>query len=84
LNEQILEAIDAEIARLQQARDILASALSSSPKTSRKKATTVKGTRRELSPQARKAIADAQRKRWAKVKREKKAAAAGKKEPSAG
>ncbi len=84
MNEQILEAIDAEIARLQQARDILASALSSSPKSGRKKATRAKGVRRELSAQARKAIADAQRKRWAKVKREKKAAAAGKKEPSAG
>jgi hypothetical protein len=84
LNEQILEAIDAEIARLQQARDILASALSSSPKAGRKKASAAKGARRELSPQARKAIADAQRKRWAKVKREKKAASTSKKEAAAG
>jgi hypothetical protein len=81
LNEQILEAIDAEIARLQQARNILASAL---PSSSGKSTSRTKGTRRQLSPQARKAIADAQRKRWAKVKSQKKAASASKKEASAG
>ena len=85
MNEQILQALDAEIARLQEARNILASALpSSSSGRGRKSAPRAKGTRKELSPQARKAIADAQRKRWAKVKREKKAAAAAKKEASPG
>lgn len=81
MNEQILEALDAEIARLQQARNILAAALPSSGR-GRKSASRTKGTRRELSPEARKAIADAQRKRWAKVKSQKKAAA--KKEAPAG
>lgn len=81
MNEQILEAIDAEIARLQQARNILATALTS---TSGKATSKTKGTRRQLSPQARKAIADAQKKRWAKVKNQKKAASAAKKEASAG
>jgi type II secretory pathway component PulJ len=85
LNEQILQALDAEIARLQQARNILASSLPSSSGRGRRKLTSnAKGTRRELSPQARKAIADAQRKRWAKVKTQKKAATTAKKEASAG
>jgi hypothetical protein len=78
LNERILEALDAEIARLQQARNILTAALPSSGgsrKSASGKKVTRKGTRRELSPEARKAIADAQRKRWAKVKSQKKAAA---------
>jgi hypothetical protein len=86
LNEQILQALDAEIARLQQARNILASALPASSGRGRpKSAAKAPGTRRELSPQARKAIADAQKKRWAKVKSQKKAAAsAAKKETAAG
>jgi len=88
LNDDILNAIDAEIARLRQARAVLAG--SSTPSV-RKKATAAAATvthkkpRRKLSAKARKAIADAQRKRWAKVKSQKKAtaAAAGKKQPSA-
>jgi hypothetical protein len=88
LNDDILNAIDAEIARLRQARAVLAG--SSTPSV-RKKATaaaaatvTHKKPRRKLSAKARKAIADAQRKRWAKVKSQKKAAAtpAGKKQPT--
>ena len=50
MNEQILEAIDAEIARLQQAREILASALSPAPKTGRKKATKTKGHTQRTEP----------------------------------
>jgi hypothetical protein len=88
LNDDILNAIDAEIARLGQARAVLAG--SSTPSV-RKKANAAAATvthkkpRRKLSAKARKAIADAQRKRWAKVKRQKKAAAApaGKKQPTA-
>jgi hypothetical protein len=88
LNDHILNAIDEEIARLRQARAILlesgtiaagktATTLSSSPKTK---------PRRKLSAKARHAIAEAQRKRWAKVKSQKKAAASAatnKKEPAA-
>ena len=82
MNEQILQALDAEIARLQQARNLLASALGTPARRGRpRSASSTKGTRRELSPQARKAIADAQHKRWAEVRREKKAA---RKEASAG
>ena len=66
--DSIVAQIDAEIARLTQARTLLAglnstaaAALpihSASPKTKKKK-------KRVLSPEARKRIADAQRKRWA-------------------
>jgi hypothetical protein len=69
---EILAAIDAEIARLQEARNALAglsgakrsgrpSASASPNKTNRKK--------RTLSAAAREKIAAAQRKRWAKQKK---------------
>ncbi len=66
MNDQILNAIDEEIERLRQARAILAESapLRKSPTT----AVTHKKPRRKLSAKARKAIADAQRRRWAKVK----------------
>ncbi len=89
LNDQILKAIDEEIAKLRQARVILTDAVKT---PIGKRAATAspallpKGkTRRKLSAKARQAIADAQRKRWAKVKSQKKAAAAvvAKKEPAA-
>jgi hypothetical protein len=75
LNDQILKALDEEIARLRQARDLLAS---SSTSAGRKKAasTPKAGPRRKLSAKARRAIADAQRRRWAKVKSQKKATSA--------
>ena len=66
LNDHILNAIDEEIARLQEARDLLASGETTAAKPAK--------TRRTLSPKARRAIADAQRKRWAKARRQKKAA----------
>jgi hypothetical protein len=80
LNDDILNALDEEIARLRQARAVLASSGKLPP---RKKATVTAVTvahrpRRKLSAKARKAIADAQHKRWAKVKRAKKPAAARK------
>ena len=89
LNDQILNAIDEEIAKLRQARAILTDAAKTSVS---KSATTASPalipkvkTRRKLSAKARQAIADAQRKRWARVKSQKKAAAAvvAKKEPAA-
>jgi low affinity Fe/Cu permease len=69
---EILAAIDAEIARLQEARNAVAglsgtkrrgrpSASASQSKTTRKK--------RVLSAEAREKIAAAQRKRWAKQKK---------------
>jgi hypothetical protein len=82
--DEILAGIDSEIARLQQARNLLAS---DQPRrgrprgsTSAKKATkstAAKSTgrkRRKLSAEGRKRIAEAMRKRWA----ERKKSAAGK------
>ena len=88
MNDHILNAIDEEIARLRQARAMLTdSGKTSAGKTGASSSVpaTVKG-RRKLSGKARHAIAEAQRKRWAKVKSQKKAAApaaTGKKEPTA-
>lgn len=61
MNDQILNAIDQEIAKLREARALLAEGTTATAKS-----------RRTLSPKARRAIADAQHKRWAKVKRQKK------------
>jgi hypothetical protein len=77
LNDQILNAIDEEIARLRQARAILANSDTSAGRKTAASAVTPKArTRRKLSAKARRAIADAQRRRWAKVKSQKKATAA--------
>ena len=75
--ENILAQIDSEIARLTQARALLAT-LGSAPTTSGRKAakTSAKaktGKKRVLSADARKRIADAQRKRWAAVRAKAKA-----------
>lgn len=68
--EQILSAIDDEISKLQQARKLLQSSggsklvsgLSSNGRKTR--------ARRTLSPEARARIAAAQKRRWAKQKKE--------------
>lgn len=75
-NKEVLAAIDKEIARLQQARDILAGEDEVSdrrrknPKAPepRRAATKTPGRKRVLSAEARKRIADAQKKRWAAQK----------------
>jgi hypothetical protein len=82
--ESIIAQLNAEIARLEQVRDLLSAtgkvdAKISAAKTpsTRKYAVKAKGTakakvvKRVLSPEARKAIADAQRKRWAAQKAKK-------------
>jgi hypothetical protein len=69
--ESILNEIDAEISRLTQIRDLLANTGTLAGKVAATKAskTAAKGKkRRMLSPDARKRIADAQRKRWAAQK----------------
>jgi hypothetical protein len=77
LIDQILNAIDEEIARLRQARELLADGRTSAArKTATNAVTTKTRSRRKLSAKARRAIADAQRRRWAKVKSQKKATAA--------
>jgi len=68
--DSIIAQIDAEIARLTQVRSLLANtgkiAATVTERKTRKASTKVKGKKtRVLSPEARKRIADAQRKRWA-------------------
>jgi hypothetical protein len=67
--ENILAQIDSEIARLSQARKLLATlgnAASTAAGKTKKTAAKGKGRKKHvLSPEARKRIADAQRKRWA-------------------
>jgi hypothetical protein len=73
--ESILAQIDAEISRLTQVRSLLANTGTATTKAVAQKAkkaaaktkSKVKKTR-VLSPEARKRIADAQRKRWAAQK----------------
>jgi hypothetical protein len=70
--ENILVEIDAEIARLKQARALLATLGTAAPTAGRKakKAPAKAKTRKKrvLSAEARKKIADAQHRRWAKQK----------------
>jgi hypothetical protein len=65
VNEDILNALDEEIARLREARALLAGSATTAGNAAPK--------RRTLTPKARRAIAEAQRKRWAKARRQKKA-----------
>jgi hypothetical protein len=78
MNDHILKAIDEEIARLSQARDLLGNVSEKPSGKTARKSSPATGTkpRRKLSPKARHAIAEAQRKRWAKVNAQKKLAAA--------
>lgn len=70
--ESILTQIDAEIAKLTQIRSLLANTGVVAKKLTQPKAKkpvkTKARKRRVLSPEARKRIADAQRKRWAAQK----------------
>ena len=75
--ESILKQIDEEIAKLTHIRALLATtgvaAKKSAEPKAKKTATKTKGKkRRVLSPEARKRIADAQRKRWAAQKAKSK------------
>ncbi|MGP8185179.1 MAG: hypothetical protein ACLQKY_03845 [Terracidiphilus sp.] len=69
--ENILSQIDSEIAHLQQARALLAN-IGTAPKaassTAKASAKAKPRKKRVLSAEARKRIADAQRKRWAAVR----------------
>jgi hypothetical protein len=79
--EEIIAQLDAEITRLKQVRDLLSATgkvearitavkgPSNKKSQGKTKGTSGKtGVKRVLSPEARKAIADAQRKRWAAQK----------------
>jgi hypothetical protein len=72
LNDQILNAIDEELARLRQARAFLTGSRQARPTS--KSIRTSPTPHRKLSAKARRAIADAQRKRWANVRSQKKSA----------
>ncbi len=65
--EQILSQIDSEIARLTQARKILASIGTGTNGASKAASKAKPRKKRVLSAEARKRIADAQRRRWAAV-----------------
>ena len=69
--QEIITALDAEIARLQRARSVIAG--SGKPKRRGRPAKSTPSAilapkKRKLSPEARKKIAAAQKKRWAKQK----------------
>jgi hypothetical protein len=68
----LVEQIDAAIALLSHVRTMAAS---EGPRSRAVRQTSTKKTNRVLSENAREAIAAAQRKRWAKVRRQKKQAA---------
>lgn len=73
----MIAALDAEIERLNQARALLSKSDNTTASVTQVRASKPrKAAKRVLSLEARKRIADAQRKRWAKVKRSKKAATA--------
>jgi hypothetical protein len=80
MDEQIIiQMLDEEIAKLEQARDLLnvnGKVVASTKKTAVRKQVGRKPKKRVMSAEARKRIGDAQRKRWAKAKRAKKAAPA--------
>jgi hypothetical protein len=76
---RIIAEIDAQISKLQQARSLLAGTTTSSsrtgrgrPKGSRNDASAASTTprKRKLSPEGRKRIADAMKKRWAERRKQ--------------
>lgn len=71
--DSILSQIDAEIERLTQVRNLLAGSSAAAPAARKgKSAPAKKRATRVLSPEARKRIADAQRRRWAAQKSKSK------------
>jgi hypothetical protein len=70
--ETIITEIDAEIARLTQVRSLLAGSRTINASGAARKPAKVSNKRRVLSAEARKRIADAQRKRWAAQKAKSK------------
>ena len=75
---RIIAEIDAQISKLQQARALLAGTTASSapragrgrPKGSKNASTATTPRKRKLSPEGRKRIADAMRKRWAERRKQ--------------
>jgi hypothetical protein len=70
---EIIAQLDAEIARLQQAKSLLVANTTTKRGQGRPKAApTIRKTRAPMSASAREKIADAQRARWAKWKKKAK------------
>jgi hypothetical protein len=74
---RIIAEIDAQISKLQQARALLAGTTTSAgrtgrgrPKGSKNTAATTTARKRKLSPEGRKRIADAMKKRWAERRKQ--------------
>jgi hypothetical protein len=70
--DKIVSAIDAEIALIQKARELLVGIGKGQPKNTKRVIKGRRGGKRTLSAEARARIAEAQRKRWAKQKKEAK------------
>ncbi len=71
--DEMIDAIDAEIERLQKVQELLRNTKNLSPKYERALSTQSKepkqaGTRRKMSPEGRKRIIEAQKRRWANQK----------------
>jgi hypothetical protein len=67
---RIIAEIDAEIQKLQQARALLASTPSVRTGPGRPKGSKTVASKRKLSPEGRKRIADAMKKRWAERRKQ--------------
>lgn len=67
----VLSTIDSEIARLEHARALL-TGVGAKTRTKKSAVEVAERAKRTLSPEARKRIADAQRKRWAAQKKTEK------------
>jgi hypothetical protein len=66
---QILTELDKEIARLQEARTLLAGGAAKT-RTAGKKGIASKAGKRKLSPEGRRRIAEAMKRRWAERKKQ--------------
>ncbi len=71
--KDILAELDQEIARLQQARDLLAGEIVKKRSPAKKKSPAIAKTapkKRKLTPEGRKRIAEAMKRRWAERKKQ--------------
>lgn len=67
---RIIAEIDAQIEKLQQARALLAGTGMAKPGPGRPKSRKTTPTKRRLSPEGRKRIADAMKRRWAERRKQ--------------
>ena len=68
--DEIIAAIDSEISRLEQVRDLLGMSANDHPAAPAEPAATPVKKPRVLSPEAKKSIAQGQARRWAKQREE--------------